>query len=85
MGAQGRLEIDFSGESWVEIRDARGRLILADLMSPEQGVELDTFGPVEILVGAVSVSTVVFNGETQDLKRKSFQDVARITLGAEPN
>ena len=85
MGAQGRLEIDFSGESWVEIRDARGRLILADLMSPEQGVELDTFGPVEILVGAVSVSTVVFNGETQDLKRKAYQDVARITLGAEPN
>ena len=85
MGAQGRLEIDFSGESWVEIRDARGRLILADLMSPDKGVELDTFGPVEILVGAVSVSTVVFNGETQDLKRKAYQDVARITLGAEPN
>ena len=54
-------------------------------MSPEKGVELDTFGPVEILVGAVSVSTVVFNGETQDLKRKAYQDVARITLGAEPN
>ncbi|MCH1449859.1 MAG: DUF4115 domain-containing protein [Litoricolaceae bacterium] len=85
MGAQGRLEIDFSGESWIEIRDARGRLILADLMSPEQGVELDTFGPIEILVGAVSVSTVVFNGETQDLKPKAYQDVARITLGAEPN
>ena len=85
MGAQGRLKIDFSGESWIEIRDARGRLILADLMSPEQGVELDTFGPIEILVGAVSVSTVVFNGETQDLKPKAYQDVARITLGAEPN
>jgi cytoskeleton protein RodZ len=85
MGAQGRLEIDFSGESWVEIRDARGRLILADLMSPDQGVELDTFGPVEVLVGAVSVSTIVFNGETQDLKRNALQDVARITLGAESN
>ena len=85
MGAQGRLKIDLSGESWIEIRDARGRLILADLMSPEQGVELDTFGPIEILVGAVSVSTVIFNGETQDLKPKAYQDVARITLGAEPN
>ena len=85
MGAQGRLKIDFSGESWIEIRDARGRLILADLMSPEQGVELDTFGPIEILVGAVSVSNVVFNGEAQDLKPKAYQDVARITLGAEPN
>ncbi len=83
MGARGRLEIVFTGESWVEIRDARGRLVMADLMTPENGVELDTFGPIEVLVGAVSVSTLSFNGETQDLKSKAYQDVARITLGAE--
>ena len=83
MGARGRLEIVFTGESWVEIRDARGRLVMADLMTPENGVELDTFGPIEVLVGAVSVSTLSFNGETRDLKSKAYQDVARITLGAE--
>jgi hypothetical protein len=33
----------------------------------------------------VSVSTVTFNDEAQDLKTKSYQDVARITLGAETN
>ena len=59
----------------------RGRLILADLMTPENGVDLDTYGPVEVLVGAVSASTVIFNGETQDLRQKAYQDVARITLG----
>ena len=85
MGARGRLEIVFTGESWVEVRDARGRLVLADLMTPEKGVNLDTYGPIEVLVGAVSVSTVTFNGEAQDLKTKSYQDVARITLGAETN
>lgn len=85
MGARGRLEIVFTGESWVEIRDARGRLVLADLMTPEEGVNLDTYGPIEVLVGAVSVSTVTFNGEVQDLKTKAYQDVARITLGAETN
>ena len=52
MGVAGKLEIEFSGESWVEVRDARGRLILADLMTPENGVDLDTYGPVEVLVGA---------------------------------
>lgn len=83
MGTRGRLEIVFTGDSWVEIRDARGRLVMADLMTPENGVELDTFGPIEVLVGAVSVSTLSFNGETQDLKSKAYQDVARITLGAE--
>jgi cytoskeleton protein RodZ len=85
MGVAGKLQIEFSGESWVEVRDARGRLILADLMTPENGVDLDTYGPVEVLVGAVSASTVIFNGETQDLRQKAYQDVARITLGADSN
>jgi cytoskeleton protein RodZ len=85
MGARGRLEIVFTGESWVEVRDARGRLVLADLMTPEKGVNLDTYGPIEVLVGAVSVSTVTFNGEAQDLEKKAYQDVARIMLGAETN
>ena len=85
MGVAGNLQIEFSGESWVEVRDARGRLILADLMTPEKGVDLDTYGPVEVLVGAVSASTVIFNGETQDLRQKAYQDVARITLGADSN
>ncbi len=85
MGVAGKLQIEFSGESWVEVRDARGRLILADLMTPENGVDLDTYGPIEVLVGAVSSSTVIFNGETQDLRQKAYQDVARITLGADSN
>ena len=85
MGAQGRLEIVFTGDSWVEIRDARGRLVLADLMTPEKVVDFETYGPIELLVGAVSVSTVTFNGETQDIKKNAYQDVARITLGAETN
>ena len=85
MGVAGKLQIEFSGESWVEVRDARGRLILADLMTPENGVDLDTYGPVEVLVGAVGSSTVIFNGETQDLRQKAYQDVARITLGADSN
>ena len=85
MGARGLLKIEFTAESWVEVRDARGRLVLADLMTPEKGVNLDTYGPIEVLVGAVSASTVTFNGETQDLKTKAYQDVARITLGAETN
>jgi cytoskeleton protein RodZ len=85
MGARGLLKIEFTADSWVEVRDARGRLVLADLMTPEKGVNLDTYGPIEVLVGAVSASAVTFNGEIQDLKTKAYQDVARITLGAETN
>lgn len=85
MGARGLLEMRFSGESWVEVRDARGRLVVADLMEAGRFVSLQTFGPVEVLIGAVSDSTVIFNGETLDLSNRSYQNVARVTLGAVTN
>lgn len=85
LGEPGRLEMRFTGESWVEVRDAQGRLILADLMRPDRDVSLDTWGPIEVLVGAVDASTVVFNGETLDLSNRAFQNVARVTLGAVRN
>lgn len=85
MGARGLLEMRFTGESWVEVRDVRGRLVVADLMEAGRFVSLQTFGPVEVLVGAVNDSTVIFNGETLDLSGRSYQNVARVTLGAETN
>ena len=85
MGTRGLLEMRFTGESWVEVRDARGRLVVADLMEAGRFVSLQTFGPVEVLVGAVNDSTVIFNGETLDLSGRSYQNVARVTLGAETN
>ena len=85
MGDRGLLEMRFTGESWVEVRDARGRLVVADLMEAGRFVSLQTFGPIEVLVGAVSDSTVIFNGETLDLSGRSYQNVARVTLGAETN
>lgn len=85
LGAPGRLQMRFTGESWVEVRDAQGRLILADLMRADRDVSLDTWGPIEVLVGAVDASTIVFNGETLDLSNRAFQNVARVTLGAARN
>lgn len=85
LGAPGQLQMRFTGESWVEVRDAQGRLILADLMRADREVSLDTWGPIEVLVGAVDSSTVIFNGETQDLAGRAYQNVARVTLGAPRN
>jgi cytoskeleton protein RodZ len=85
LGAPGRLQMRFTGESWVEVRDAQGRLILADLMRADRDVSLDTWGPIEVLVGAVDASVIVFNGETLDLSNRAFQNVARVTLGAVRN
>ena len=37
MGARGLLKIEFTADSWVEVRGA-SRLVLADLMTPEKGL-----------------------------------------------
>ena len=58
-----------SGRSW--------SIMLADLMTPDKGVDLETYGPVEVLIGAVSVSDVTFNGERQDWRKEP----SRMSLG----
>ncbi|MDC1208824.1 DUF4115 domain-containing protein, partial [Litorivicinus sp.] len=85
LGARGILDMRFLGESWIEVRDSRGRLVLADLMSSGRTVSLETYGPIEVLVGAVNSSEIVFNGERLDLSGRAFQNVARIKLGVANN
>lgn len=85
LGPVSRLQMRFTGDSWVEVRNAQGRLILADLMRADRDVLLNIQGPVELLVGAVDASIIVFNGERLDLSAQAYQNVARVTLGAVRN
>lgn len=82
---QDRLVLQVTGDSWVEVREASGRLVLADLLRAGRNVSVNVTGPFELLVGAVDVTTVIFNGETLDLSDRAFQNVARVNLGESRN
>jgi cytoskeleton protein RodZ len=77
----GFLQLRFSEQSWVEIRNRQGGLIMADLMMPGVDFNLEVTEVVEVLIGAVHATEMRFNGERLDLSGRAYQNVARITLG----
>lgn len=83
--AEDLLELRLSGDSWIEIKEQNGRLLLADLLRAGRSVSVATSGSFELVVGAVDATTVIFNGEILDLSGRASQNVARITLGEARN
>jgi cytoskeleton protein RodZ len=70
----------FSRESWVEVRDRRGKVIFSQL-NPE-GSEQVVRGrpPLSVVVGNVSGVTLVHEGKPVDLSPYARTEVARLTL-----
>ena len=75
-----RLQMRFSGDSWVEISNGAGERLVADLMNGSDTVDLVGTGPFQILVGNVAATQLVFDGEVLDLPSRARQNVARIQL-----
>ncbi len=77
----GILEIEFSGDCWVSIRDASDKLVFANTKRAGETLSLNLDLPASVLVGKVSaVSRAQFNGEVLDLAAEAKKDVAKITL-----
>ena len=80
----GSLTMSFDDETWIEIHDiVEKKLILADLRNRTSPIALETSGAVEILVGNVTATTLVVDGEVEDLSQRAFENVARIQLWVE--
>ena len=70
----------FTGDSWVEVRQVGGGLLVGDLKRDGEVIDLEGDGPFNILVGSVVATQVIFDGELIDLSSQSSNNVARITL-----
>ncbi|MEX2489754.1 MAG: RodZ domain-containing protein, partial [Pseudomonadales bacterium] len=81
-GGDDRLELLFSGDCWVEIRDARGTSLYADLNHEGEVLRISGVTPFEVLLGRVNSVQLSFNNEGIDLGRYATSDnTARVTLG----
>ena len=74
-----RLQMRFTGDSWIEVTGADGRLV-GDLMNREETVDLTGPGPFNVLVGNVTATQLTFDGQVIDLQSRARQNVARIQL-----
>lgn len=78
---QETLRFRFSGESWMEVRDARGERLLFGL--EEGGVrEVAGVPPFEIVVGDTQNVSLEREGEPVPLEQYARDRVARFTLGS---
>lgn len=74
------LHLEFGGESWVEIKDASGRMLHRQLNRPGASAEIHGQPPFDVVIGNAAQARLTYNGRPIDLKPFIDLTVARFTL-----
>lgn len=78
-----RVKLLFTGNSWVSVKDKNGNT-LYDKTAKAGGEEyVEGVPPLKFHIGNVGATQIVFNGETVDLSPNTYNNMARVTLGAD--
>ncbi|MGN5476912.1 RodZ domain-containing protein [Cupriavidus basilensis] len=79
--AQGELQIKFAADTWYEIRDRSGKVVLGGTAKAGQEVAGGGTAPYKVTIGNVKgVESMRRNGTPVDLKAANRNNVARLTL-----
>lgn len=78
----GALRLLFGDESWVEVRDKNGRMLLSQTNPRGSELRLDGQAPLSLVIGRASTVQLHYRGKQVDLKPyiSAAGDVARLTL-----
>jgi len=74
------LKFRFHGESWVEIRDMKGKVIFSKLNAPGSETEVAGKPPFNVIVGNAPEVKVFYNDREFDLEPHTKVAVARFTV-----
>lgn len=77
---KGRITLRFEGQSWVEVKGAKGAVLMSQLNpgGTEKVIEGDP--PFQLTIGNAMKVHLLYNDRTVDLKPHVNVDVARLTL-----
>lgn len=76
----GALRLQVREPSWIEVRDGRGNALLSRTVQPGEQLGLDGATPLQLVVGNVAATELVFRGKPVDLAARSRDNVARFQL-----
>ena len=79
-GTGGVLKFRFHGDSWVEIRDKRGKVILSKLNPAGSEAEVSGTPPFNVIVGNAPEVELFYNNQEFDLEPHTKIAVARFTV-----
>ena len=74
------LVLVFRGSSWVEIKDAKGAILLSTMGFPGATHAVDGVAPLEVVIGNAEAVAVTLRGEAFDLTPHTRQNVAKFTV-----
>ena len=77
---EGTLRFQFRGDSWVDVRDAKGTQLMSRINA--RGTEAQVFGkpPLQVIVGNAAAVSVRFNDRDIPLEPHTRVSVARFTV-----
>ena len=61
------LQVRTSAASWLQVSDARGKVLIARIVQPGESLELDGVAPLRLRVGNASATQVTFRGRPVSL------------------
>lgn len=76
----GRLRVQFTAESWLEVRDQAGAVVYSG--TGQAGAErvFEAAAPVSVVIGNARAVRITYNGEALDLSSHAVRNIARLTL-----
>ncbi|MBP0635433.1 RodZ domain-containing protein [Cupriavidus sp. AcVe19-6a] len=78
---EGELQIRFASDTWYEIRDSSGKIVLGGTAKAGQAVSGGGKAPYKVVIGNVKgIESMTRNGTPVDLKAANRNNVARLTL-----
>lgn len=76
----GALQIHARAATWVEVRDARARVLIGRTVPAGETVALDGAAPLRVKIGNARETEVSYRGRALDLSASTSNNVARIEL-----
>jgi cytoskeleton protein RodZ len=74
------LHLHTTAPSWIEVQDARSKLLVARTVQAGESLALDGEAPLRVKIGNAGATALVFRGQPLDLAASTRDNVARLEL-----
>ncbi|GGP39270.1 membrane protein [Shewanella algicola] len=79
-GTEGLLTIQLSGDCWINVTDANGKVLVDGVKTAAKSVEVRGTKPFKVILGAPQVASISLDGDQVSLAEFANGRVARLTL-----
>jgi cytoskeleton protein RodZ len=78
--ADASLVLQFKDDSWVEVRQADGKVVSSQVFRAGTEQQIDAHAPLEVVIGNAPVVSLSYQGKPVDLDPYTRARVARLNL-----